>query len=838
MRKSIVPLCAAMILAACATLSAATAPVYQDRHARFTLINDGTVRLEYAPNGKFVDDMSFVAVDRDYPEVKASVTTEGKNVVITTDKMKITYRKNSGRFTADNLHITNADGFFPFEWEPGKQQTGNLKGTYRTLDGFNGNIDLGGNPMKIEDGLLATDGWTLVDDSSSLLFDQSADWTWVKERKSKKGAQDWYFMAYGHDYKQALNDFTLFAGKVPLPPRYAFGYWWSRYWAYTDNELRELVADFQSHDLPLDVLVIDMDWHFTEPGKGGWTGYTWNTDIFPDPAGLLKFVKDNNLQITMNLHPAEGVKNYEEKFDELKAYMGRPANDTTDIPFEGSNIKFMKGWLDVVLHPMQQQGVDFWWLDWQQWPNDKKIPSLSNTWWLNYTFFSDMERNGSLRPILYHRWGGLGNHRYQIGFSGDTFTTWNSLDFQPYFNSTASNVLYGYWSHDIGGHLGGDADFKLDPEMYIRWMQFGIFSPIFRTHSTKDARLKKEPWNFTPDNSRIISDIIRLRYDMSPYIYTMGRKTYETGLSICRPMYYDYPEAHEAYEMKNEYMFGDNMIVMPVTAPMNGELSKAKIWLPEGDWYEWYSGTTLKGGRTIERSYTLDEVPVFIKAGSIIPMTYGLKNLRSNDNLVTINVFPGGNGEFTLYEDNGNDKNYRTEFAKTHMSSHLDGNTLTVKIDPRTGNYNEMPAMRRLALQVNGYTVPVKATVNGKETTFSYDGNKLALTIDLPAMASDDTATIVLTYPADRMLADNGFIGKNRRLYRALLALKDRFAGLPFYESLGRLESAGRNISYHPERFAEIMDEYDKNYADLPAILKHNELSDKDAEILLKQIGY
>ncbi|MDE7396810.1 MAG: alpha-xylosidase, partial [Muribaculum sp.] len=445
-----------------------------------------------------------------------------------------------------------------------------------TLDGFNGNLDLGGNPMKLEKGLLATDGWTLVDDSSSLLFDPSQDWTWVKERKSKKGAQDWYFMAYGHDYKQALKDFTLFAGDVPLPPRYAFGFWWSRFWSYTDNEIRDLVNRFKTYDIPLDVLVIDMDWHFTEPGKGGWTGYTWNTDIFPEPAEMLKFIKDNNLQITMNLHPAEGVKNYEEKYDALKAYLGLPAADTTDIPFEASNPKFMKGWLDVVLHPMQKDGVDFCWLHLQKCTYDKKIPSLSNTWWLNYTFFSDMERNGDLRPILYHRWGGLGNHRYQIGFSGDTFTTWETLDYQPYFNNTASNVLYGYWSHDIGGHLPTDGDFKMDPEMYIRWLQYGAFSPILRVHSTKDTRLKKEPWNYEPRYAEIMRNTIRNRYDMAPYIYTMGRKTHETGLSICRPMYYDYPEAAEAYDMKNEYMFGDQMLVLPITAPMNGPLGTAK----------------------------------------------------------------------------------------------------------------------------------------------------------------------------------------------------------------------------------------------------------------------
>lgn len=129
---------------------------------------------------------------------------------------------------------------------------------------------------------MATDGWTLIDDSQGLLFDDNKDWDWVKERPAN-GGQDWYFMAYGHDYKAALKDYTLFAGKVPLPPRYAFGYWWSRYWLYSDREFRNLIDNFHTYQIPLDVLVVDMDWHYTEQGKGGWTGWTWNRDLFPNP---------------------------------------------------------------------------------------------------------------------------------------------------------------------------------------------------------------------------------------------------------------------------------------------------------------------------------------------------------------------------------------------------------------------------------------------------------------------------------------------------------------------------------------------------------------------------
>ena len=231
---------------------------------------------------------------------------------------------------------------------------------------------------------------------------------------------------------------------------------------------------------------------------------------------------------------------------------------------------------------------------------DKEVKNLSNTWWLNYIFFSQMERERQTRPLIYHRWGGLGNHRYQVGFSGDTFISWASLDYQTYFNSTASNVLYGYWSHDIGGHQGVD---HIDPELYVRWMQFGAFSPILRSHSTKIAGLTKEPWVFSNEVSDILRGIIRQRYNMVPYIYTMAREAYETGLSLCRPMYYDYPETQEAYDYRNQYMFGNDVMVAPATSPMKDGYTEVKVWLPEGQWYEFASGKTLQGGQVLTRYF-------------------------------------------------------------------------------------------------------------------------------------------------------------------------------------------------------------------------------------------
>ncbi|WP_302374666.1 glycoside hydrolase family 31 protein [Alistipes timonensis] len=817
---------------------------YADNHVRFTVISDGAVRMEYAPDGQFVDAKSFVAVQRAYPAADYRVK-RGAWIEIATPKMVLRYRKNSGPFTASNLSVRSPKrAAVPFVWKPGMQQKGNLKGTYRTLDGYDGDTyvyDERRPKMPIEDGLLATDGWTLIDDSDNFLFDGDKEWEWV-EKRPDDGAQDWYFLAYGHDYKAALRDFTLFAGKMPLPPRYAFGYWWSRYWAYSDKELRTLVKNFRAYDIPLDVLVIDMDWHYTDGDRGGWTGWSWNRTLFPDPAKFLRWLDGEGIRSTFNLHPADGVRCGEDSYADVACDMGIDPASKQTVPWVSSDKKFIRSIFRRILTPMERDGVDFWWLDWQQQPTDPAVEGLSNTWWLNYVFFSDMEKSRDVRPMLYHRWGGLGNHRYQIGFSGDASITWASLDFQPYFNSTASNVLYGYWSHDIGGHHMAD---RIDPELYIRWMQFGALSPVMRTHSAKSAGLKKEVWNFAPEHADILRSTIRQRYALAPYIYTMARKAYDEGISLCRPMYYEWPEASEAYAFRNQYLFGDDILVAPVTAPGKEGYATVKVWLPEGKWYEWQTGTMLDGGRTVERTFALDEYPVYVRAGAILPM-YGdkVKNLNANDEEILLTLFPGGSDEFSLYEDNGDDKRYAAEFARTHLKSVRDGNLLTVTVGKRTGAYRGMLAERKFSVKVLASAAPASVTVDGAKADWTYLGEEFALVVEIPRTDCAAEKVVCIRYE-DAEVDFNGVPAAARRMARAMEEFKYHAARKPWEQSwrytytdeFGPMGSIAEAVEYAPERIPQLIGEFRKAYDDLPGVLRRQGLSQEESEWFFTKIG-
>ena len=831
-------LCGLMFLEASA-LKAQDNVAYQDAAVRFTVVTDGVIRLEWQPEGKFTDLPSFVASERDYPEVDFKVRKAGKNVEITTSKMVLTYKKGSGRFTKDNLVIKAVDGFFT--WKPGMKQKENLKGTFRTLDGLDGDVQTQGwvkdskkgEVRPFEDGVIARDGWTLIDESDNLLFDDS-EWAWVKERETKE-CQDWYFMAYGHDYKAALKDFTVFAGKMPLPPRFTFGYWWSRYWAYSDKELRTLVDKMAAYDIPLDVLVVDMDWHYTDEGRGGWTGWTWNRSIFPNPEKFMSHMKDKGLKITINLHPAEGFDHWEECYPALAESLGKDPAGKDRIEWINSDKKFMTNMFDKVMHPMQEEGVDFWWLDWQQHVYDTELPKLHNTWWINYCYFSDMERHGDRRPLLYHRWGGLGNHRYQIGFSGDATITWKSLEFQPYFTATSSNVLYGYWSHDIGGHLGD----SIDPEMYTRWLQYGGFSPVMRTHSSKSGGLNKEPWVFTEEYTNVIRQTVRQRYVMAPYIYAMARKGYDEALALCRPMYYDYPECQEAYDFRSQYMFGDDMLIAPVVKPAVDGFAEVDVWLPEGDWFELHTGILLKGGAVVKRHFALDEYGVYVKAGAVLPF-YGkeVNNLEGNDEDITLTVFPGGNGCFSIYEDAGSDKDYATEFATTAVSNAWNGNIQTVTVAPRQGWYEGMPAERQYKVKVLASVAPEAVIVNGIPASYSYDGYDFSFTVEVPVTDCAQQKEIVITYPEGETSLACGVTGYSRRIGRSVEALKFR-TGLDPYDALGKMGTVNEAVIYEPESAADLVAEFMTDYARLEEVLKGQpRLKEEDVKWFLVHCGW
>ena len=702
--------------------------------ARFSMLTDHVIRMEYATDGAFVDNASLTFVNRHLPTPVYEKSISNGWLVIKTKSAVLHYKENSGPFSSHNLYIEYHDPSHSYAWRPGMKDHKNLKGTTRTLDGASGKFSyMGLKKIKLEDGILSRSGWTLIDDSERPLFDHS-EWPWVEARSAGE-VQDLYFFGYGSDFKGALYDFTQIAGKISLPPHFAFGVWYSRYWNYTEAELKEIAADYERNNIPLDVLVIDMDWHLTEksspeifagytPKPNGWTGFTWEKKYFPDHKEFLAWTDAQKLQTCMNIHPAAGVQQHEEAYAQFAKAMGVDTMRHPTIPFDITNKKFAQNYFDVLLHPYEKEGVDFWWLDWQQW-GGTNIKGVNPTFYLNYVHFSDMQRQGK-RPLIFHRWGGLGNHRYEIGFSGDYFINWKSLKYQPEFTATAANVGFGYWSHDIGGHMNpiSKTD-KQDPELFTRWVEWGAFSPIFRTHATADGKIERRIWKYPEANFKAMRKALQQRYALLPYIYTMARFSYDSGISMVRPIYYEYPDMDKAYHMENQFFFGSDMIVAPISDKMNGSESISQsLWLPEGNWYDFRNNDLINGGDKVSANYALDEEPVFVKAGTIIPMqTLKLRITGSVLDTLILTVYPDeGHAEFTMYEDEGSTEGYRNGiYSFTHFkwSKAANGMELSIESDGKT--YPGQVTERSYEIRIVNSPKPQQVSANSKALDWSYN---------------------------------------------------------------------------------------------------------------------
>lgn len=720
--------------------------IIQGDHYRFTILTSRMIRMEYAEDGRFEDRPTQTVWNRDFPVPSFRIVEDDTELQIITEHVHLHYTK--GPFAENTLYVDvlgNFSTYYSRYTFGGPLRT--LKGTARTLDHADGEIPL-------EEGIISRQGYAAIDDSASFVLTEDH---FVEPRQA--GAKDIYYFGYGHDYKQALKDFYHLTGPTPMLPRQVLGNWWSRYWRYNEKEYKDLMTRFKKEDVPFSVSVIDMDWHVTDiPEKygSGWTGYTWNRDLFPDPRGFLKWLKDDERMVTLNLHPADGVRGFEEAYEAMAVAMGLDPDTEDRIPFDFSDKTFIENYFTKLHHPHEADGVDFWWIDWQQGANSK-IKGLDPLWMLNHYHALDIARDGN-RPLIFSRYAGPGSHRYPVGFSGDTIISWASLKFQPYFTATASNIGYGWWSHDIGGHQRGEKD----DELSTRWLQYGVFSPIMRLHSTMSIFNGKEPWRYSVEAEQVMKRYLRLRHQLVPYIYTMNARNHFDGLPLVSPMYYEHPEDELAYAVPNQYYFGTEMMVAPIVEPMNQKLHVAATtaWLPDGEWFDFFSGHRYTGGKQMRLFRKLDEQAVLAKAGAIIPLGRHVEhsNALHNPEHLDVHVFPGASNQFTLFEDDSVGVAHR-DGENVETSFELDWVARTMTIAAPIGKQELLPEKRVITVILRGvnegYVVRDGETLPGE-----YDPKKQSLTVSL----GEVTETVTLSLQVEMSTNDN----RMERLYEFL----------------------------------------------------------------------
>ncbi|MDF3127755.1 glycoside hydrolase family 31 protein [Kiritimatiellaeota bacterium B1221] len=796
---------------------------YHFGNARFTFFTERFLRIEWDPEKNFTDEPTFAAVHRYCDDVTVEKTEKGATICLKTAQIELNYQDQAGPLNRNMLSIAFKNGERTDTWHFGDTDPENLGGTVRTLDGMKGDkLHIRGAEREVvgwkdnppDNGLISRSGYAVFDDSDNVCFQQHEGHfsTWPAART--EGSTDLYFMAYGHDHKAAVKDASLVFGKIPLPPRYALGYWYSRYFPFTDHDIRDLVTTTRTLEMPMDVMVIDMEWH-----QPGWTGYTWDRSYFPAPEKLLEWLHNQNIKTTLNLHPAAGIAAHEECYPAFAKAMGINPESKETIPFDATNPQFMENYFKILHNPLEEEGVDFWWMDWQQ-GKTCSIRNLDPLMMLNKLHYEDLERTRpEQRPLNFSRYSGLGSGRYPIGFSGDTYICWESLAYQPGLTAGSANILYGYWSHDIGGHYRGE----LTPELFSRWIQLGLYSPILRVHSGADRRL----WEQASPYRWMMIEQVRRRYELIPYIYSEMYRGHETGLALCYPLYYDFPDKENAYQNKSQYMFGEKMLCAPITTKADPEsgLATQKVWLPEGRWIDTAHGTTVEGNQTYAAEYTLDQIPVFVKTGTLIPGLDGAQHLdfSSYENL-HLTCHRGGTGSYRLYEDDGSSPSYIDEKRVTlDISQQQDGESREIILEARSGDYPGYQARKEIKLSLPLTPYPTAVTLNGHPLDLSaaaeYKAATLTSIISAGVLDLDQKNTLRVEFPPHDPGLFDGIPGELAKL----LTLKEDIRGLGrggkvlldvnedrfYFDLIGIIE----RISYYPETVLSELEAFKKKKA-------------------------
>lgn len=647
---------------------------------------------------------------------------------------------DNGRVNIDSFALLNPGATYPGGSATPPGGTAQLGGWYRGLD------NPAALPVPLHPGVLSRDGWYLLDDTKTPI--QNTDGT-IAQRPAHGGLpyQDGYFFGYGHDYKQALTDLAAATGPTALLPRWAYGVWYSRYYAYTDADYRNtLLPAFRSDNVPLDALVIDTD--YKSPST--WDGWNWNTGLFPDPTGFMNWTRTQGLQVALNIHASIGGN--DPKFAAANATAGGLAQSGGNYVFDWSNPQQAKAYFD--LHSsFEQQGVREWWLDWCCDASQVSAPNMTPDAWINQLYKQHDDARGvrgfafSRMGASYQNYGGSypagpwAERRNTLQFTGDTPASWDMLVYEARFTADEAAIGLSNVSDDIGSFHGG----HLPDDLYARWVQLGTFQPVDRLHSDHGDRL---PWNYGAAANASAASFLRLREALVPYTYALARQAYDTGVPIVRPLYLDYPASDAAYTNPGEYLYGDDVLVRPVTTA--GTSATSGVWIPPGSWTDYFTNTTYTGPATVQITNDLSTMPVLIRSGGILATrTDQVDNAAQRPlDQVTLDIGAGADGAFSLYEDAGDTNAFAAgQSARTAIT--YDNAAATVHIAAAQGSYSGQVTARSWTVRLrNRAAAPSSVTVDGRVLTagtdWSYNATTRQLTLRTASLPTNAAHTVVV----------------------------------------------------------------------------------------------
>lgn len=643
------------------------------KHYRFTVLTERLIRLEYSKDGIFEDRASSLVVFRNFEKPLYQVSQNASTLTIVTKYFTLEYQKEKSFLGNPFLKGNHLKVFLNDSnkvWYYTHPEVRNFGGSNVSLDDYQ-------KGDKISNGLFSTDGFATIDDSSSLVLDQDR----YVERTHKENI-DLYLFMYRKDFGLCLRDYFRLTGYPSMIPRYALGVWWYKNERYHEEELQNLVQNFENLGIPLSILLLGEKW--SDPASN----YSFHPNLFPNIPQFISYLHKKNIKLALSVDPGKGITSRDEKIGEVKKILGIDNNKKIEfLPFNDLKLGI---YFNYYIRPLEDKGVDFFYL------NMNNKTSLKDLWLLDHYHFTDSSKTPLKRGLILSRNSKMASHRYPILFSGKTKVDWDTLNFLPFYNSTSSNIGLSFWAHAIGGFYGGIED----DELYLRYVELGTFSPIFILSSDGGKYYKREPWKWNPKISKIVCEYMQLRNRLIPYLYSESYIYHKTGSPFIKPLYYTYPEIYDEPAYRNEYLFGSQMLVCPITKKKDVLMDRAivKIFIPKGTWYDFTTGKKYPGGKYYVSFYRDEDYPVFCKAGSIVPLSNDPTTAAPVN--LEIYVFPGKSSSYKFYEDDGVSNLYQNGYyLLSQIDYHYQEDLYVLTIRPLEGKTNIIPEYRNYKIR-------------------------------------------------------------------------------------------------------------------------------------------
>ena len=659
--------------------------VFKGNKYRITVLTQRVVRIEYNEDGMFDDYPTELIWYRNFPKPEFTVD-ESKDVLkITTKYFELIYKKDkpfkgSKISPTKNLKISllNTDKV----WYYGHPEIRN----YGTSTSFN-------NEKDNKKGLYSLDGFVSIDDSKSSFILENGTF----KKRENKGI-DIYIFLYGKDFYYCLNDYFMLTGYPPLVPRYVLGNWWDKKEVYNEFDIMHLVKKFEDNNIPISLFTLNK-WQNKNDFE--------LNEIYKNPKYVINYLKSKNIKFGLSIEDPKVFKSNTKTFEKLNEYLYK--DKSANIPFNVFDAKSIDAFLKLVIHPLTDMGVDYFSLNSFD-KNDLERLSI-----LKHYLYYDGFRNEFKRPLISAYNYMTASHRYPVLYAGKSEVSWDTLKKIPSFNASAANIGVSYFSHDIGGTSGGIED----NELFIRFVELGVFSPILRLGSEDGKYYKREPWKWGLKARKITTDFLNLRHRLIPYLYTEAYKYFKYGKPLIEPIYYRYPKLYDDVLYKDQYFFGSTFLVSPITTKKDYLMNRViqKFYMPEGTWYGFFTGKKFKGNRKYVSFYRDHEYPVFVKAGAIIPMATNDNNYTGCPAKTELQIFPGASNTYSVYEDDGETNNYlKGEYLITNVEFVYEKDNYKLTILPVEGKTGVIPSKRAYKIRFKN-TKPTSKVVSYVSST-------------------------------------------------------------------------------------------------------------------------